>query len=121
MVLNCSRYCFRCQEIFSCECDLSAKNNLHSMKKTLDILFLRLYDTPKSTFNPVSGRVIQMETIHLIGAEDVRSAGRNISSAATDMIRAGSVIDQAITNFQQQIDRLEQLLERAINELPQGG
>ena len=61
-----------------------------------------------------------MQTIHLNGSEDVRVAGSNISSAAADMMRAASIIDQAVINFQQQIDRLEHLLERAINELPQG-
>jgi len=61
-----------------------------------------------------------MENIFLIGSEDVRRAGVNISSAGQDMMRAASIISESICTFQQQIDRLEQLLERAINELPQG-
>ena len=61
-----------------------------------------------------------MDHINLLGSEEVQRAGRNISSAASDMISASNVISEAVFSFQQQIDRLEQLLERAINELPQG-
>jgi len=38
--------------------------------------------------------------IHLIGAEDVSNAGRNISSAASDMQRAAGSIDETFRNFQ---------------------
>jgi hypothetical protein len=62
-----------------------------------------------------------MQTIYLEGSEDVRKAGSNISSAATNILEAANIIDSVVYNFQQQIDRLEQLLERAINELPQIG
>ena len=62
-----------------------------------------------------------MENIFLVGSEDVQRAGMNISSAASDMIRAASMISDSIYIFQQQVDKIEQLLERAINELPQGG
>jgi len=62
-----------------------------------------------------------METIHLIGAEEVAQAGHNMASAASNMLRAASNIDEGIRQFSLQIDRLELLLERAINELPQGG
>ena len=61
-----------------------------------------------------------MENIYLVGSEDVARAASTINGAADNMYRAANIVDNAIVNFQQQIDRLEQLLERAINELPQG-
>jgi hypothetical protein len=62
-----------------------------------------------------------MDMIHLIGADSVSNAGHAIERASSDMMRAASSIETAVFHFTQQIDRLEQLLERAINELPQGG
>lgn len=61
-----------------------------------------------------------MENIFLVGSEDVQRAGHNMTSAASDMLRAANLINETMYSFQQQIDRLEGLLERAINELPQG-
>ena len=61
-----------------------------------------------------------METIYLSGSENVQRAGSVMSSAASDMIRAANIIAESVYSFGQQIDRLEQLLEKAINELPQG-
>jgi len=63
---------------------------------------------------------IFMETIYLSGSENVQRAGSVMSSAASDMIRAANIIAESVYSFGQQIDRLEQLLEKAINELPQG-
>lgn len=61
-----------------------------------------------------------MEYMTLIGAEDVRNAGQTISSASQDIMRAANIISESLQEFKQQVDRLEQLLERAINYLPQG-
>ena len=63
---------------------------------------------------------IFMETIYLSGSENVQRAGSVISSAASDMIRAANIIAESVYSFGQQIDRLEQLLEKVVNELPQG-
>ena len=62
-----------------------------------------------------------MENVYLLGSEGVEKAGHNISAAASDMIRAANIIDQSVFNFQEQINRLELLLQKAIDELPQGG
>ena len=61
-----------------------------------------------------------MEHVYLHGSEYVRSAGVSMSSAASDMIRAANMISESVYQFQEQINKIEQLLERAIMELPQG-
>lgn len=61
--------------------------------------------------------------ITLMGAEDVRAAGRSISSAADDMRNAAGTIDSAMRDhrialsdflfeFNQSIDRLEAVLKK---------
>ncbi|RVD44916.1 hypothetical protein EN742_00800 [Mesorhizobium sp. M4A.F.Ca.ET.020.02.1.1] len=57
------------------------------------------------------------EHMHLIGAEDVRSAGSAMRSAAEDMRSAAFSIDSALDRHQRFLDdwlqRLEAALERA--------
>jgi len=56
-----------------------------------------------------------METIHLIGAEDVRAAGSAMRSAAADMNRAAASIDESLSRHHNFLDdwlsRLEQILK----------
>ncbi len=56
-----------------------------------------------------------MEHINLLGAEDVRSAGQNISSAAGDMNRAASSFDASVQDMKRFLDdwmmRLEEVLK----------
>lgn len=56
-----------------------------------------------------------MENIYLSGAEDVRRAGNNISSASQDMIRASNNISNALYDHQrfltEWLDRLEEILK----------
>ena len=58
------------------------------------------------------------EYIHLIGAEDVRSAGHNMASAASDMNRAASNFESVFERHQRFMDdwlqRLENILEDKI-------
>ena len=61
-----------------------------------------------------------MEHIYLQGSEQVEFAGSSIRSAAENMIRAANMINESVYQFQEQINKIEQLLERAIMELPQG-
>ena len=61
-----------------------------------------------------------MEHIYLQGSEQVEFAGNSIRSAAENMIRAANMINESVYQFQEQINKIEQLLERAIMELPQG-
>ncbi len=53
--------------------------------------------------------------IHLSGAEDVQNAGRRIASAATDMRRAASEIENSLSRQQQFMDdwlvRFEEVLK----------
>lgn len=55
------------------------------------------------------------EYIHLIGAEEVRRAGSSMRSAASDMIRAASTIDESLHRHQRFLDdwlmRLEAILQ----------
>lgn len=44
------------------------------------------------------------EYTHLIGADDVRSAGHNMRAAADDMIRAASTISQSVSDIQKILD-----------------
>lgn len=61
-----------------------------------------------------------MDYVHLNGSEDVLRASHNMASAAERMYMAATLMDNAIAGIQFQVDRLEALLERAIQELPQG-
>jgi len=56
------------------------------------------------------------EYVHLIGAEDVARAGSQISSAAGDMQRAASSIDQSIFNLRQFMDDWLNRFEFVLNE-----
>jgi len=52
--------------------------------------------------------------VHLIGAESVENAGREMSSAASDMIRAANIITDAVNNNREflndWLNRLEYVL-----------
>lgn len=49
-----------------------------------------------------------METMHLIGSEDVARAGRNIEGAAEQMSRAASAIEIALDFHARRIEDVEQ-------------
>jgi hypothetical protein len=57
------------------------------------------------------------EYVHLIGAEDVRAAGSRMASAADDMQRAASSIDNALERHQRFLDdwlfRFESVMDKA--------
>lgn len=61
------------------------------------------------------------EYVHLVGAEDVANAGRNISSAAADMNRAASYIDETLQRHERFLDdwliRLEQVFKDAVKDV----
>jgi Sec-independent protein translocase protein TatA len=44
------------------------------------------------------------ETIYLVGAEDVRSAGRSIATAADGMKRAADTLDESLRSHQRFLD-----------------
>jgi hypothetical protein len=62
--------------------------------------------------------------VHLIGAEEVRKAGAEISSAAQQMASAAAHIDQALHMHRQfmveWIERLEAVAEKLSNKEGQG-
>lgn len=58
-----------------------------------------------------------METVHLIGAEDVRSAGNTISGAADEMKRAAGNIDYALQQHQRFMDDWLQRFEAVVDKL----
>ena len=64
-----------------------------------------------------------METIHLMGAEDVRSAGASISRSAETMRQTISYMDEILSRQQRFMDdwllRLEQILNEPNNK-PKG-
>jgi Sec-independent protein translocase protein TatA len=57
------------------------------------------------------------EYMHLIGAEDVRAAGRAMNEAASEMQRAMSYMDSALQQHQRFMDdwlmRFQQTMEKA--------
>ena len=55
-------------------------------------------------------READMETIHLIGAEDVARAGSTIASAADRMSQAAASIDETLTRFTR---NMEEMISRA--------
>lgn len=52
-----------------------------------------------------------METIYLVGAEDVRSAGHTIQSAASDMKQTASSIDWTVQQLSRILDEHAQRME----------
>jgi methyl-accepting chemotaxis protein len=48
------------------------------------------------------------EYMHLVGAEDVRSAASSMRSAADDMLRAANTISSSMEQMSRLVDRLEQ-------------
>jgi len=56
------------------------------------------------------------EHVHLIGAEEVSRAGSQISSAAGDMQRAASSLDQSLFNLRQYLDDWLNRFECVLNE-----
>lgn len=55
-----------------------------------------------------------MDTIHLIGSEDVRTAGCNISSAAHNFYRAASNFEGAVDSLRRCLDEHASRIEAAI-------
>ncbi len=57
------------------------------------------------------------EYIHLVGADDVRSAGNRMAAAAQDMLRAANIIDATWHRQQQYLEdwlfRFEQIMDKA--------
>lgn len=58
-----------------------------------------------------------MQTVHLIGAEDVRSAGNRMSDAAAEMNRAASNIGYAIERHAQAMEDFISRFEAAVEKL----
>ncbi len=60
-----------------------------------------------------------MEHINLLGSDDVRAAGVRIASAASDMHRAVSYLDDILTRNQRFLDdwllRLEEVIKKGGN------
>jgi len=56
------------------------------------------------------------ENIYLIGAEDVRSAGNTIKSAAETMQRAAASIEDSLTRHRQFLDEKLGILEQILSE-----
>jgi hypothetical protein len=58
------------------------------------------------------------EYITLLGSEQVQSAGRNMLSAASDMQRAASTIDESLAQHQSFLDdwllRLQAIMEKTL-------
>ena len=60
-----------------------------------------------------------MEMVHLIGAEQVQSAGRMIQEAANGMQRSASTIDEALRQHQRFLDQwLDQFTAALRESLP---
>ena len=57
------------------------------------------------------------EYIHLVGAEDVRSAGSRIASAAADMNRAAGHIDETLQRHERFLDDWLARLGETLKEL----
>ena len=57
-----------------------------------------------------------METMLLVGSEDVSRAGHNMCQAANEMLRAAMAIEDSFTRNQQFLDRWLQDLERVITK-----
>lgn len=57
-----------------------------------------------------------MRDIHLIGAEQISSAGHNMSHAASDMLRAASAIEDTMHRHQQFMTQWLQTLEQILTE-----
>lgn len=57
------------------------------------------------------------EYVHLVGAEDVANAGRNISSAAADMNRAASYIDETLQRHERFLDDWLDRLGETLKEI----
>lgn len=57
-----------------------------------------------------------MADVYLIGSDDVRSAGSRIASAAEQMQRAASQIDDALARHQQRMDEWLDRFERIAAE-----
>lgn len=58
-----------------------------------------------------------METMHLIGADDVRSAGNTMRHAAEEMNRAANTLSEALNthshDMRELVERLEELFKGA--------
>ncbi len=57
-----------------------------------------------------------METIYLVGAEDVRNAGHRMADAAQRMEQAASSFDFAVTRIERALETHAQLLEQILKE-----
>lgn len=57
------------------------------------------------------------EFIHLIGAEDVRCAGSSIRSAANEMQRAASLVDESLNRHRIFLDDWLMRLETVLQEV----
>jgi len=57
-----------------------------------------------------------MEYIHLVGAEQVQSAGVSMRGAAADMQQAATTIDSALQRHQQFLDDWLQRLAQTLSE-----
>jgi hypothetical protein len=64
---------------------------------------------------------MKMENVYLVGAEDVRSAGHTISSAATDMKQVASSIDWSVQQLarilEEHTQRMESILDSHMQKL----
>ncbi len=56
-----------------------------------------------------------METIHLVGADDVRSAGSSISSAAEKIYRAANIFDSVSDQLRRALDEHAGRIEQAMS------
>ncbi len=48
-----------------------------------------------------------MDSIYLMGSEDVQQAGHNMQAAAAEMTRASNQIWEAMERFREDVNRLE--------------
>lgn len=58
-----------------------------------------------------------VDTVHLIGAEEVRSAGNTISHAADEMKRAAGNMEYALQQHQRFMDDWLQRFEAAVEKM----
>lgn len=61
-----------------------------------------------------------MEHINLLGSDDVRSAGSKMQSAAGEMLRVASTIDESLRRHQQYLEEWITRFERAVEKAMKG-
>lgn len=55
--------------------------------------------------------------VTLLGTEDVRHAGHNMQSAASDMVKAANQIDESLFRFTQRVEEWLTRLEQIANQM----